>query len=250
VNFYGILIALGILAAVLVIENFCQKEPFKIHHSILDIFPWLVIPGIVGARSYHVINFWQYYKSSPVEIFFVWQGGLGIFGALIGGALGLLLFVWFNKLTKKEFWNLLDLISLGLPLAQSIGRFGNFFNQELYGCPTKLPWGVFINPENRLPGYENVSRFHPLFLYESFWNLFIFVILVKTRNRFKNGRLFLIYLFLYSLGRFWLEFLRIDSWMAGRFKINQLATVLLMFLSIYFLIRLREIPRSKKTSDG
>ncbi len=235
-NFYGFLIALGILIAIFVVEKFRKNKPFEIGISVFDIFPWIVIPGIIGARIYHMISFRPYYKQNPGEIFLIWQGGLGIFGALVGGVLGLFLFAKFTKLTRKDFLKLVDVICLSLPLAQAIGRWGNFLNEELYGLPTKLPWGIFISPENRLPGYENFSRFHPLFLYESFWDLAIFLILIKNKDKLKNGKLFLLYLFLYCLGRFWLEFLRIDSWLVGKFRINQLISLVLIFFSIFFLI--------------
>jgi len=172
----------------------------------------IVIPlGAIGARLYHVIDEWQFYSQNPALI--LGGRGLGIFGAIIGGAIRLIIY---TKLRKLGTLRWLDITAPGLLLAQAIGRWGNFFNQELYGYPTDLPWGIYINPVNRLPGYENFSHFHPLFLYESLWNLVGFSILMvlgrKLQNRLIDGDIFFLYVIYYSLGRFFLEGLKIDVW--------------------------------------
>ena len=139
--------------------------------------------------------------------------GLGIFGAVIGGAIGLLIYTKWKKLSTLRW---LDIVAPGLILAQAIGRWGNFFNQELYGYPTDLPWGIYIDPANRLPGYETFSHFHPLFAYESLWNFLGFALLMvlgrKLRHRLLEGDIFFLYVIYYGVGRFLLEGLKIDVW--------------------------------------
>lgn len=231
---YGFLISLGILTGLWVAERFKKELSF----SLLDPLFWVLIGGIIGARIYHLIDYWPYYAQNLIEVFYLWQGGLGIFGGIIGGIFSLWLFKKHKKLTKKEFLIMLDLGALGLPLGQAIGRWANYFNQELYGWPTNLPWGIYIKPENRLPGFESFTRFHPLFLYESLACLIIFLLfyfLLTSGKQRKAGFLFFLYLFLYSLTRFWLEFLRIESWQWGWLKVNQLVALGLMIISAWFL---------------
>lgn len=214
VNLYGFCIASGIFAGFWVANHLVKQGFLKYKLDVWKILLWLIAPGIVGARLYHVIDFWQYYQQNPLEIVKVWQGGLGIFGAIVGGILGLFLFsktfsrkktIWQFPYKMKNFVKLLDLAAIGLPLGQAIGRWGNFFNQELYGLSTNLPWGI------RIIGRS--GRFHPLFLYESLWCLGIFLFFYRlTLRKRKTGQFFFLYLLLYGFGRFWLEFLRIESW--------------------------------------
>jgi phosphatidylglycerol---prolipoprotein diacylglyceryl transferase len=238
---YGALIVLGILIGGFTAEKIGRKHnllPKNI--SFLDILPWILIPGLIGARAYHVLDFFSYYKTSPATIFFIWQGGLGIFGAVAGGALGLFLYAKVKKLTKKDFLALLDTASLGLSLGQAIGRWGNFFNQELYGLPTSLPWAIYINKQNRLSELKDFSFFHPLFLYESIASFLIFLSLfymIKKKKQTKKGTTFLFYLFLYSLIRFFLEFLRPRSWMILNFRVNQAVSLLLIIFASLVILK-------------
>jgi phosphatidylglycerol:prolipoprotein diacylglycerol transferase len=160
-----------------------------------------------------------YYLANPGEIFRVWGGGIHIFGAFMAGSLAIWLYTRLRQLPLSVF---LDGVALGLPLAQAIGRWGNFINQELYGPPTDLPWGLRIDPNRRIPPYDDLAaypetvRFHPLFLYESAWNLLGFILLFWLSRRFasrlRDGDITLMYLIWYPFGRFWIEFLRTDSW--------------------------------------
>jgi phosphatidylglycerol:prolipoprotein diacylglycerol transferase len=187
---------------------------------------WVLIPALLGARLYYVFiqsprgpEGLGRYLANPAEIFAVWSGGLHIFGALIFGAAALWFFARRRKLNVLLY---ADAIALGLPLAQAIGRWANFINQELYGPPTTLPWGLRIDQNHRIGPYADMeqfpesTRFHPLFLYESLWNLIgfglIFWISRRFAGRLKDGDLLLLYLIWYPLGRFFLEFLRTDSW--------------------------------------
>jgi len=188
---------------------------------VWDALIWALVFGVIGARLYHIFTPSQslldmgidtrYYLTHPLDILNTTRGGLGMPGALAGGVLGLYLFA---RRRKVSLASLLDVAAPGVALAQAIGRWGNFVNQELYGPPTDLPWGIPIRPENRMAGYEAFERFHPLFLYESIWNLASFGLLYwlwsKHGDRLKIGDLFLIYLITYPVGRFLLEFMRLD----------------------------------------
>jgi phosphatidylglycerol:prolipoprotein diacylglycerol transferase len=213
IGWYGIMITIGILSAIgiALIEAKRRGEPTG-HITNMAL---LVIPlGIIGARLYHVIDQWEYYSQNPGLI--IGGRGLGIFGAIIGGALGLIIYTWWKKLSTLRW---LDIVAPGLILAQAIGRWGNFFNQELYGYPTDLPWAIYIDPAHRLPGYESYTHFHPLFLYESLWNLLGFAIFMllgrKLRSRLRDGDIFFLYVIHYSIGRFFLEGLKLDVWTLG-----------------------------------
>lgn len=186
---------------------------------VWDIITWAMLPGIIGARLYHVLTptpasglTTQYYFEHPLEMLAIWNGGLGIYGAVLGGALGLIAYARYHHISILKW---LDMAMPGLLLAQAIGRWGNFVNNELYGAPTTLPWGIYIPPEKRLRGYEQYNTFHPLFLYESLWNLASFGLILWLERRFRQqlreGDLLLIYLILYPVGRFLLDFVRLDS---------------------------------------
>ena len=246
-NFYGFFISLGILAGFFVVKKLALWQRLNI--EIEDLLFWTLLPGLIGARIYHLIDFWRYYILHPWEIIAVWHGGLAIFGGLAGGLFG----VWFfykKKVSKKikiSFLSLLDLIVIGLTLGQAIGRWGNYFNQELYGLPSNLPWAIYIKPKNRLAGYENFSHFHPLFLYESLWCLLIFIILWRKYNqeiknkRKKPGLVFFLYLFLYSFGRFWFDFLRLRNWEIGKIAVSQIISLGLMLAMGIILFRARKL---------
>jgi phosphatidylglycerol:prolipoprotein diacylglycerol transferase len=210
VHWYGILIATGVLAAIGIALIEARRRGENTTHVMSMAL--IVVPlGAIGARLYHVIDQWDYYMQNPGMI--IGGQGLGIFGAVIGGALGLIIYTRWKKLGTLRW---LDIVAPGLILAQAIGRWGNFFNQELYGYPTNLPWGIYIDPSHRLPGYESFSHFQPLFLYESLWNLLGFVVLMfagrKFRSRLRDGDIFLLYVTHYSIGRFFLEGHKIDVW--------------------------------------
>ncbi|OGN96522.1 MAG: prolipoprotein diacylglyceryl transferase [Chloroflexi bacterium RBG_13_50_21] len=171
-----------------------------------------------------------------MDILAIWKGGLGIPGAVIGGALALYLFC---RSRKMSFMLWADIAAPGVALAQGIGRFGNFFNQELYGKPTTLPWAIKIDPIYRVPGYEQFTTFHPLFLYESIWNLLNMGFLLWLERRFagrlKEGDLFLTYLIGYPFGRFFLEFLKVDAPHIGTININQTFMLIVILVSSFLL---------------
>lgn len=205
-HLYGLMIGLGVLVGAWV----ASKKDKRVWDALL----WVVGGGIIGARLYHVIDLWSYYQEHLSQIPAVWHGGMGIYGGILGGILGLLIYVKKRKGATLLFWKLLDAGAVGLPLGQAIARWGNYFNQELYGLPTDLPWGIYIRPENRLLEVMEFKYFHPLFLYESIYCLIIFIIIIKIIKFIPSGKgkVFAIYLGLYGLGRFFLEFLRIEAW--------------------------------------
>ena len=224
-RWYGVLMLTAILAAALVASREVARKG-EDPDNLWDMLFWILIPGFLGARLYYVFiqsprgeSGLGYYLQNPVEILKIWGGGIHIFGGFIAGGIALWLFTRIRKLNPLPY---LDAIALGLPLAQAIGRWGNFINQELYGPPTALPWGLRIDPQHRIPPYNDLSiypesaRFHPLFLYESLWNFLGFAILFWISRRFqkdlKEGDMALLYLIWYPLGRFFIEFLRTDSW--------------------------------------
>lgn len=225
IYWYGFFIVLGIVSALFLILFLAKK--YKIEKNIIiDLSFYLIIFGIIGARIYDVFLEWRYYIKNPLDIFKIWQGGLAIHGAILAGLFTLWIFVKkiriesFNNLNQwHKFFRLTAIIVPALALAQAIGRWGNYFNQELFGLPTNLSWGIYISPINRPLAYLESSFFHPTFLYESLGNLIIFVILFflhfyffkKNKVNFRNDFLITsLYLILYSVLRFSLEFIRVD----------------------------------------
>ena len=231
VYFYGILIMAGVVAAALLGQAEARRRKINPDY-IWDALFWVVLAGIIGARLWHIFTpppsmveqgiTTKWYLTHPLDMINIRNGGLGIPGAIIGGALALWLYCR-NK--KVSFLTLTDTVIPGVALAQAIGRWGNFFNQELYGKPTSLPWKLYIDPAHRLPGYQSFDYFHPWFLYESLWNVVNMAILLWLARRFeewlKPGDLFYVYMIMYSIGRFSLEFLRLDASQVGGINFNQ-----------------------------
>jgi phosphatidylglycerol---prolipoprotein diacylglyceryl transferase len=239
IYFYGILIMLGTLAATW-LASYRAKGYGQDTEIAWNILPWALIGGIIGARLYHILTpsasmiaqgiTTGYYLTHPIEILKIRNGGLGISGAVIGGVIA----VWIY--TRRKNISILvwtDIVAPGLALAQAVGRWGNFFNQELYGAPTNLPWKLYIEPARRMAEYASVEYYHPVFLYESIWNLFNAIMLIWAGHRFrdwlKTGDLFLFYLIFYAVGRFSLEFIRLDPSPVAGFNINQIVMALVAF---------------------
>ena len=209
IYFYGIIAAFSIILALIL--SLSRAGRFKLKQdTIYDLFLFIFPFSLIGARIYHVVDKHQYYCQFPIKILFLWEGGLAIYGALLGGILA----VWiFSKIKKIKFLNLLDLLAPSVALTQSIGRWGNYFNQEAYGPPINPPLGTFILPENRLPGFEAYQYFHPTFFYESILMFLTFIILLKLTPKLKEspGKIVSIYFILYGIIRFFLEYLRLDT---------------------------------------
>ncbi len=210
-RYYGLFIALGIALGTWITSRELERRGYDGALALDSLF--FVVPlGFIGARIYHVITDWDLYADDPFPgVFAVWNGGLGIYGAVMGGFIGILIFSRFRGIGPLVF---ADAAVPGLVLAQAVGRWGNYFNQELFGRPSALPWAIRIDPENRPAGFADAESFHPTFLYESLWNLLVFFVLLWVARRFadrlKTGDLVLLYVSLYSVGRFFVESLRID----------------------------------------
>ena len=222
IRWYGLFIGIAVLASIGVAIKIGKRYGIR-KNAVIDISFWLVAWGILGARLYHVLNELPFYLSRPAAIFKIWEGGLAIHGAIIAGTIVILKAA--KRLKKGEAHTtdtrtaltLLDVFTPALLLGQALGRLGNYFNQELFGAPSSLPWSIPIAMEHRPPGFENFSHFHPTFLYESLWDLSGFLLLIILLKRSKNNSLFqkkgavaASYLIIYSLGRTLTEFLRID----------------------------------------
>lgn len=212
-RWYGLLLALGAVFGYLVARSLAKRYGIS-EETVAALAFFVLIVGFVGARLYHVLNEPGYYFRNPAEIVKVWKGGLAIHGAIIAG---LAVTYWFCRKYKLLFWKMTDLFVPSLILGQAIGRWGNYFNQELFGRPTKLPWGIPINPLNRPANAASDEYFHPTFLYESLWDMAIFATLLVLHRRNikkggvdKHGFITMTYLALYSLGRLLNELLRID----------------------------------------
>jgi len=235
VYWYGIIMALAFLAGIFIATRIAKKQNENSDH-ILNLAVYLIISGIISARLYFVIFNWQYYSHHLNEIFMTWLGGLSIHGGLIGGFIALLIYTRFYKLSLLKY---ADILSYGLIFAQAIGRWGNFFNSEAFGTPTDLPFKMYIPLEKRPEIYSNYEFFHPTFLYESLWNLLVFFILFFIlRKKFKNynGAIAFSYLILYSIGRFIIESIRIDSiyYVAGM-PLAQFISIILILAGIFVL---------------
>jgi len=244
IGWYGIMITLGVTAAITISVIEAKRRGLSTEH-LLNMALFILPLGIIGARLYHVIDEWSFYSQNPGLI--VGGRGLGIFGAIIGGAVGLLIYTRWKGLSTLRW---LDIVAPGLILAQAIGRWGNFFNQELYGYPTDLPWGIYIDPAHRLSGYEAFSHFHPLFLYESLWNVLGCILLLLVGRRFKerllNGDIFFLYVIYYSVGRFFLEGLKIDVWTLSGIPTARWISGIAIVISIGVMVYRRYLAQSQR----
>lgn len=211
IYYYGVIMAAAISVGTL-FSDWAGTKFFGLKkETIIDLAPYLIIFGILGARLYYCALNYDFYLRFPTEIIAIRHGGISIHGAIFGGAIGLWLFSIRHKLSALK---LFDVCALGLPLAQAIGRWGNFFNSEAFGRPTDLAWKLYIAPQYRPIPYQDCEYFHPTFLYESILDLSIFaVLLLLTKKKYikKDGNLALIYLILYSIVRIFVESLRLDS---------------------------------------
>lgn len=266
-RYYGIIIVAAMLVAAMVAARLAKRDGKDPDH-VWGALTWAIIPAIVLARLWFVIFppaevlaaghdvtwFLQNIGNLENGPLAIWSGGLSIFGAVLGGLLGAYLYLRRNKLPVGQW---LDIAGVCLPLGQAIGRWANFVNQELYGSVTSLPWGITIDSAHRVEPYKSLidypvatTLFHPLFLYESLWNVLAFIVLLnlflRRRNEFRAGDFFLLYVLQYSLVRFLLEFLRVEvAYIPGTTINSSQATSVVMFVIalVVFLYRRRAEPR-------
>ena len=242
----GVLIALGIALGALLFALEAKRlnhDPELVYHLFLPLLIW----GLIGARLWHVFTpplsslqrglTTAHYLSNPLDMLALWIGGFGIPGALLGGFAVLL---YFSRQYEFNLWQLADMVAPGLALAQAIGRLGNYFNQELYGPPTDLPWKIFIEPVSRLQGFEQIEFYHPLFAYEALLSLvnlaLLFWLSRRLTDKLRTGEVFLAYLLFYSVVRFLLEFLRLDVALVNGVNANQVFFGVLFVTAIGILL--------------
>ncbi|MFY0405775.1 prolipoprotein diacylglyceryl transferase [Solicola sp. PLA-1-18] len=208
--------------------------------TVYDVAVWAIPAGLIGARLYHVITSWNLYFGEgkrPIEALYIWNGGLGIWGSIALGALGAYIGC---RRAGADFRVFADVVAPGILLAQAIGRWGNWFNQELFGGPTDLPWGLRIDPQFRPEGYAQYDTFHPTFLYESLWSLAGVALLLWADRRWQigYGRLFALYVMVYCAGRGWIEAMRVDeAFHIGPFRLNVWTALILFLLAAAYFVR-------------
>jgi prolipoprotein diacylglyceryl transferase len=249
-RWYGILLAAGILIGILITR---RQLALRGRDPALagEVAIWAVPGGVIGARLYHVVTDWSAFSGHLEKIPLIQQGGLGIYGAILGGAIGAAIGA---RRSGIPLLVMLDCAAPGTALAQALGRFGNYANQELFGGPTNLPWGLEIDRANRPAGYLDSPTFHPTFLYESLWNLIVLAILLRVARRWRSqaaGYVLALYLALYSLGRFFVEGLRIDpAHELGPLRLNQVVAAIVFTVALAALWKLRgakaqPVPRAR-----
>lgn len=248
VRWYGIIIA----AAIMVALTLCMKDTKKFNYKeddIIDAFLIALPVSIIFARLFFVVFTWESFKNDFLGIFRVWEGGLAIYGAIIGAVLSVF---FYTRHKKMNMLGLLDFACVYFPLAQAIGRWGNFTNQELYGFNTDLPWGMTGNIIQMYPapGVDGTKLVHPTFLYESILNIIVFVILLRIRKNSKvKGTVFASYIMLYSFVRFLMEFLRTDEFGVGAIRYNQVFAVLAFIGALIWFIYLKKRSINEVQAD-
>ena len=255
IRWYGMLIASALVIGTLLAQKLAKKRGID-PDIVGNLVIWLVVGAIPCARLYYVLFEWQRFQNQPwYKAFAIWEGGIAIHGAIIGGAVATIIFCQRQKISACL---MADLIMPALILGHAIGRWGNFFNSEAFGTPTDLPWKLFIPVDRRPAEFVSESYFHPTFLYESVWNIGVFAILMFLFFRFpkiRTGTLTMTYAIAYSLGRFWIEGLRTDSLMFGSLRTGQIISLVAITLGILGLVWLYGLRRrfpdtvSKKVSQ-
>jgi prolipoprotein diacylglyceryl transferase len=242
-NAYGAMIALGVVAAVWLSGRRLEKRGAGTREDMSSIALWGVPAGVIGGRLYHVVTDWQLFSGHPERIMQIWKGGLGIWGGIF---LGVVVGIWEGRRRGISTAVLLTCVAPALPLAQSIGRWGNWFNQELFGKPTTLPWGLEVSAfHTKQAGYPVGTLFHPTFLYESLACLALCgLLLLVDKAEKRPGYLFLYYTAGYTLFRFFIEGLRIDpAHSAGGLRLNQWVSIVVFAVSVSILV----LPRRAKS---
>ena len=237
IHWYGIIIAAGIILAFAYGMKICEEHNLT-KDNITDILLYGLPSSIICARLYYVIFQWEDYNENLLDIFKIWNGGIAIYGAVIGACLSTFIYCRVKKINVMKAF---DVGAFGLLIGQICGRWGNFINAEAFGSPTTLPWGM------QIAELSQNSLFHPTFLYESLWNLGVLIILVSRRKkRSFDGEMFLGYVTLYGLGRLWIEGLRTDSLYLGPFRISQLVALICIITgTILILIKFK----NKKSAE-
>ncbi len=231
IRWYGVLMATAIVVALWLAHREARKEGLPAD-DFISVAQWSILAGLVGARLYEVVFNWDYYGQYPSKIIAVWEGGLAIHGGLIVGPI---VGIWLAHRWHVPVLRGLDIAAPSVAIGQAIGRWGNFFNEEAFGRPTNLPWKLYISLPHRPPGFAQFDFFHPAFLYESVWDLAVFLVLIgwlRPKLHERPGALFFCYVGLYSIGRFAIEALRLDSFWIGAFRVPQIASAIGILIAI------------------
>lgn len=234
---YGIIVALAILIAAVVII-WQAKQSGESAVAGIEMLIISIPVALITARLYYVLANWQHYSTSLGEIWCIWHGGMAIHGAMLGILLTL---YYYTKRYNLDSWRWCDIFAIGLAVAQTFGQWGNLATQQDFGYPTQLPWGIYIDYAYRPQGYEQYDFFHPAFIYESLWSGFLFIILIvislgqRRYHYIQSGSLFLLFLLLYSVGRIVIDGFRLDSGIAGGFRLAQVVSSSIIVLSIILL---------------
>lgn len=236
IRWYGIFIATGLLLATLLILQRSKKLGFE-EDTIIDLVIVCMPSAIIGARLYYVLFNWSYYQGDIMKMINIRGGGLAIHGGVLAGVLA----GWiYTRIKKLDFTKLIDICAPGLILGQAIGRWGNFFNNEAHGGPTDLPWGIMVEGQ----------KVHPTFFYEFVWNLFVLGVLLKHRDNKKfDGEVFLLYMGMYSIGRFFIEGMRTDSLMLGPLRMAQVISIAFIVLGFGSIWYIRKRIKDTKTEN-
>ena len=243
---YAIALLLGIILAIYIGDRRYRRMGGP-KDTYIDVAVWAVVLGIIFARIYYVVSTPDAYfgpNGNPIDAFKIWEGGIAILGSLMGGALGIFIGL---KRRGLRFAPFVDALAPGLILAQAVGRFGNYFNQELFGTPTDLPWGLEIDAAHMPPGYPEGTLFHPTFLYEQIWNVIgaVVIVVLERKLRLKGGQVILTYLMWYSFGRFWIEIIRTDfAHSFGLLRFNSWAALLVFVLAVVLMVVATKLRRT------
>lgn len=246
ISTYGLIIMLGIVICMLVLSKMKPKDLENV--NVLESLVWIIIPSIILARAWHVVSDFSLYQDNFSDVFRITSGGLSLWGALLGGLIGIYIF---TTLYGFNFRLGLNTVAIILPLGQIIGRLGNFINQELFGPPTDLPWGMYVEYAKRPIEYRNYEFFHPAFLYEIIGNFILFIILIIVSNLLKKRKKekllsnSLILIALYSLGygivRFFVEFYRLEHNYFHSLSVNQICALIMIIFGIIYLVRFYKV---------
>lgn len=249
-NAYGLMIALGAIAATWLVGRRLEARSWGTRDDASSIAMWAVPAGVVGARLYHVVTDWERFDGRLIDTVKIWKGGLGIWGGLVAGTI---VGLWVARRRGLGVGRVLTVVAPALPLAQAIGRWGNWFNQELFGRATTLPWGLEIDDKKLPDGFEPGTLFHPTFLYESLGCLVLVGVLLQIDRRIplKPGRLFAVYAAGYAVLRFFVEGLRIDpAKSAGGLRLNQWVSLVVFSAAVAFFVTSGSRDKTSSAPNG
>jgi len=252
IHAYGLMIASGVLLAVWLTGRRLERAGAGTKDDVSSMAMWAVAAGVIGARLYYIVTDKSQPWKEPSRWLKIWEGGLGIPGGLLAGVL---VGMWATRKRGVSVTAMFTAAAPAIPLAQAVGRLGNWWNQELFGRPTTLPWALEIDDAHLPEGYASGTTFHPTFLYEALWNVALagVLILIERKVKLKPGRLLAVYVAGYAAGRFWVEGLRIDPANAGGgWRLNQWTAVVAFVLAVAFLAWdwRRPVPAAAERVDG